>query len=368
METIVWITPEYFIETDFYVVPELAKYYKIIWLIEHGNVQERIPFYDDLKKIKENNLSIEYVMRPAVHPLSMKMAAFYWKLVSKIKTYKSDVVYSAILGIQYIPFMFLRIPRRKVVFAAHNVTTPKGVKQYALTKLFMGTTLRLFKNFQNFSKSQYDVLRSQYKNKNNFYAPFVLKDYGTPNVSPGETIFFLSYGRIRGYKCIDVLIDAAQKVKETCSIPFKVIIAGECSEWDMYQKRIKYPDIFDLRIKNVDNADVPNLFGESHYTVLPYQDIAQSGALFVCINYSKPSILSALPAFEEYIEDGYDGLFIRPANVDDLTEKMRYVIENHNVLYPKLVANLNIMKTENFDKDSIIKRYKDYFESLICRS
>ena len=126
--------------------------------------------------------------------------------------------------------------------------------------------------------------------------------------------------------------------------------------------------IFDLRIKNVENADVPNLFGESHYTVLPYQDIAQSGALFVCINYSKPSILSSLPAFSEYITDGKDGLFIRPANVEDLTEKMLYVVNNHHSIYPNLVSNLNEMKQQNFDKSVIVGKYKSYFDSLICQS
>ena len=369
MKQITWVTPDYFIETDLYVVPDLAKTFNIHWIIEHGCDREKIPFYSDLLRAsKVENLSIEYIQRPKVHPLSPRFWTFYWRLISKINTYRPDAIYSAILGIPYIPFCVLRIPRKKIVFAAHNVTTPKGVKHYTLTRLYMGLAWNWFRNFQNFSKSQYNLLRTKYRNKNNFYAPFVLKDYGTPTNKENDVITFLSYGRIRGYKRIEVLIEAAQKVKEQCDIPFKVLIAGECSEWDKYQALIKYPEIFDLRIKNVENEDVPNLFGESHYTVLPYQDIAQSGALFVCINYSKPSILSSLPAFTEYLTDGVDGLFIRPANVDDLAEKMLYVIKNHDELYPNLVKNLNENKSQNFDKSVIVEKYKKYFDSLICQN
>ena len=368
MDTIVWITPEYFLETDIYIVPDLVSRFKIHWIIEHSSPREHVPFYGDMQKLENvDNLYIEYIKRPIGHPLDIKFWRFYWRFISKIKSYNPDVIYSAILGIPYVPFCVLRIPRKKIVFAAHNVSTPKGVKHYTLTKLYNGLVWRWFQNFQNFSKSQFELLRKQYGKKNNFYAPFVLKDYGEPTNKTSDIITFLSYGRIRGYKSVDVLIEAAQRVKEQTNIPFKVIIAGECSNWDFYQSKIRYPEIFDLRIKNIENEEVPNLFGETHYTVLPYQDIAQSGALFVCINYSKPPILSSLPAFNEYITDGVDGLFIRPANVDDLTEKMLDVVRHHDSVYSSLVFNLNEMKKQNFDKSIIIENYKLYFESLICR-
>lgn len=369
MNTIVWITPDFFVETDIYVVPTLASHFKIHWIIEHGKKVEDIPFYSELSMDSNiDNLNIEFIQRPCAHPLSPKFWKHYWKLISKMKSYSPDVIYSAILGIPYIPFTILRIPRKKIVFAAHNVNTPTGVKHYCLTKLYMGLTLKWFINFQNFSQSQYKLLSKKYSGKNNFYAPFVLKDYGDPSNHPNDLITFLLYGRIRGYKSIEVLIEAAQRAKERCTIPFKVIIAGACDNWEQYQEKIHYPELFDLRIQSVDNKDVPNLFGESHYSVLPYQDIAQSGALFVCINYSKPPILSKLPAFTEYITDSVDGFFIRPANVGDLTEKIIYILQNHKSLYPKLVSNLDKMKTENFSKDVIISRYKDYFNSLLCRN
>ena len=85
----------------------------------------------------------------------------------------------------------------------------------------------------------------------------------------------------------------------------------------------------------------------------------------MCINYCKPSILSQLPAFTEYITDGVDGLMIRPANIEDLTKQMLYVLNNHETVYPILKANLEKMKYEKFDKDAIVMKYKDYFDSFM---
>ena len=36
----------------------------------------------------------------------------------------------------------------------------------------------------------------------------------------------------------------------------------------------KYPEIFELHIKRIPNEDVANLFAQSHYFVMPYQDIS----------------------------------------------------------------------------------------------
>lgn len=278
---------------------------------------------------------------------------------------KSSAVYSSILNFPYIPLSIFFYNRRNTIFAAHNVHVPKGVSHPTLTKLYQDFAMRWYRNYQTFSQSQYNLLRATYKNKNVFYAPFVLKDYGTAKKTPDEEIVtFLNFGRIRGYKCIDVLIRAAEKVQEVTQKKFKVIIAGECNDWINYQKFIKHPGLFELHIENIPNDQIPDLFGRTHYTVLPYQDIAQSGALMVCINYSKPSILSKLPAFEEILTDGKDSFFIDPANEDQLVKRMIYCVEHHNEIYPQLVNNLNKMKSEQFSKEAIAQKYIEFLDKI----
>jgi len=363
--TIVWVTPEFFVETDIYIVPALAEYYNIKWTIIHTCHEQVIPFYKVLLREGNNpNIDVRFRKLPSGSPLSKRYFKFYWNIITEIKSDEPDLIYSAILDFPFIPLAIIRVLKKKIIFAAHNVNTPKGVKHYKLTKAYMGLCLSWFKNFQTFSKSQYDLLNKKYKRKNAFFAPFVLKDYGTPTIIANEIITFLFFGRIRQYKCPDALINAAQKLKKRTNIPFKVIIAGECSNWYEYQQLIKYPELFDLIIHSIDNENIPNLFARCHYTILPYQDIAQSGALFVGINYSKPAILSDLPAFKEVLTDNVNSLFIKPANVDDLVEKMKYILENHRTLYPVLISNLIDMKEKTFKKDLIVDKYRQYIDSL----
>lgn len=361
---VVWITPDYFMDTDVYVIPYLCSYYHITWyILGKGGVD--IPYSEKINEIsKRNDIDIR-VKRSSSGLFSFSRFRFLWKLISEIKKENPAIIYSAILNIPYIPLAALRFPREKLVFAAHNVNTPMGVKHYRLVKTYSDFTYLFFQNFQTFSNNQYSLFKSRFKNKNVFYAPFILKDYGIPNKKENETITFLLFGRIRQYKAPDVVIEAAQIVAERSKVPFKIIIAGECNNWEKYNELIRNKEIFDLRIHSIPNCDIPNLFAESHYTLLPYIDIAQSGSLFVGIRYEKPAILSDLPAFREVLTDKVNALFIKPADLNDLVDKMLYVLDNHDAIYKKYKTNLCELKNKEYDDEIVVKRYKQFFDSIL---
>jgi glycosyltransferase involved in cell wall biosynthesis len=175
---------------------------------------------------------------------------------------------------------------------------------------------------------------------------------------------FLNFGIIRDYKRVDTLINAAIIAKEKTNIPFKIRIAGRCDNWTHYQRMIKFPEIFELKIGQVPNNEVPELFNTSHYFVLPYQDIAQSGALTVALNYNLPIIASRLPSFEEFIEDGKTGFLIKPASIEDLSEKIIFILHNHDKIYPELRISLKKFVDDNLKKETIAERYVDFFKDI----
>lgn len=366
MEKIAWITPNFFIETDIFIVPELSKKYYIDWFIVFTGDINTISQKDRIDSVKdEKNLRIHFVEQTKESLFSFKNLKFYYRLIKTVKSVKPKIIYSAILNFPYSILAFMMLGTRRLIFAAHNVNTPSGVDHYKLVKIYNEFAWRCFKNFQTFSMSQYELLNRLHKRKNVFYAPFVLKDYGFPTVQPNSTITFLFFGRIKAYKSPEVLIKAAQEVKEKTNVPFHVIIAGACSKWEKYDKDIHDRELFTLLIHSIEDKDIPNLFGQSHYAVFPYQDIAQSGALFVAVNYNKPAILSDLPAFKEVIEDGKNGFFVRQGDISDLADKMLYVINNHDKIYPRLVQNMENLKTERYNPTNILKKYCDFIESLI---
>lgn len=349
-------------DTDVYVLPSLSNYYKVHWYIVYSSI---IPFEERINKVGNQNLTIHFVKLPNASMLSAKMARTYNNMISDIIARKPAFIYSAIINIPCMFIAALRYPLKKTMIAAHNVTTPRGVKHYYLAKFYSDTCFRIFKNFHTFSRSQYELMKSRFPKNNVFFAPFVIKDYGHTQRLPGEVITFLMYGRLRGYKRPETVIKAAEILRTLTPIPFKVIIAGECDDWPKYASLIQHKELFDLRIYSIPNEDVPDLFGETHYTLLPYRDIAQSGVLFVGINYAKPAILTRLPAFEEVLTDNDNALFIENSGETELAQKMKYVLENHSCLYPSLKGNLEKLRDTTFNKEVIIEQYKGFIDSVI---
>lgn len=365
METIVWITPYYFIETDIYIIPLLTTHYRIEWYIYVTN-DEPLPYEEDIEKLStHNNLTI-HVERIQGRQRSLSVLRGLSRILRQAKQLSPRLVYTCMSGFPYqTPLVRFFLGSHRTVIAAHNVTTPRGASSYQIAQLYTSYTLKAFRYFQTFSKNQYNLLKRLYPNKEVFYAPFILKDYGPSHTTPGELITFLSFGYIRDYKRIDVLINAAEKVYEETQIPFKVRIAGRCSNWEKYQQLIKHSELFDLQIRNIPNEEVADLFGSCHYFVTPYQDIAQSGSLIVGINYEKPVIASALEAFKEYIQDNKTGFLMEPASVDDLARIMKNILLHHKSLYPALCDNVRKMKETEFAPEAIAQRYTTFFNHVM---
>lgn len=357
-----WITPECFLDTDYYIIPFLCKYFNIEWYVLY---KDSIPNKKELEKLDSiSNLKIIFY-RQEFRMRSIKTLFSDYTLFKTINRKGYDIVYAGMAGFPYFHLLSaIMLKRSKVVIAAHNVNTPKGAVNYLGAKIYATFVLNTFKNFHTFSLSQHDLLLSLHPSKNVLMAPFMLKDYGIPTVQKHGLTTFLAFGNIREYKRIDVLINASQDAYERTNKKFRVIIAGSCSEWEKYQKLIKYPDLFDLRIHRVENKDIPNLFGESHYFVTPYQDIAQSGSVIVAINYDCPIISSDLEAFREYIHNNQTGFLFKPADVEDLTGIITNILLTENADYERLRNNIIKVKEKEFSPNTITMLYKNFFDSL----
>ena len=363
---IVWITFNAFIDTDYYIVKELMKYYDIEWHVirSENDAFEYVDKMEALEGTEGINVSL-HVCGKRLRKLSC--AFYYYHMLSQIRKIKPDLLYTSLAGAPYfIPILSCITSTKKTILAIHNVHVPKGGSASSFFRLYNKYAISCFYNFQTFSKSQYQALKNIVPNKNVFYAPFILKDYGPPHKKRvSNKITFLNFGNIRPYKRIDVLIEAAQAAYEQLGIEFRVLIAGKCNNWDEYERMIKYPDLFDIRLGRINNDDIPDLFNESDYFVAPYQDIAQSGSSVIAINYNKPIIASKLPAFQEYIEDGKTGFLIQPADINSLKEVIEFVLHNHSVKYSEMVENIIETKNKIFSTDTIIRKYRYFFDEVI---
>lgn len=359
---ICWITPDCYLDTDIYIVPLLAKEFNIEWYIYYTSAGT-LSYKDSLDKIRDIKIHIVCIDGRFRSVNALKV---FFELVKNVRKSKPDLVYTGISGAPYfLPLLKIIVGSKNVVIAAHNVVTPKGAISYNIAKRYTFFALNMFDNFHTFSESQYKVLLNKYPNKNVLVAPFILKDYGLPSTKPNDVITFLSFGFIRDYKRIDVLINAVQNAYEKTRIKCKVIIAGSCDDWSKYDAIIKYPELFDLRIRRVENDEVADLFGLCHYFVAPYQDIAQSGSVVVALNYSKPIIASDLEAFREFIKDKQTGYLMKPASVEDLTSIIIGILKNHTSVYQTMCNNIEEFKRTNYSESSIVNKYSSFFNDLI---
>jgi glycosyltransferase involved in cell wall biosynthesis len=371
MKTISWITADCFIDVDLPIIAKLKEDYIIFWQIVIGyNV--KIDYKQYVKLLIPDagkNLTISFVKEPYRHR-NPRLLFTTRRMIKQAKTYNPDFYYiSGFFAPWGLPLFKIMLPLNKVVMACHNVSTPKGATLPLMAKCNMKFVLHNFNNLQVFSKGQHTILDRKCPGKNVLEAPLALKDYGKPTISKDvknkSIIRFLNFGIIRDYKRVDLLIEAACQLYERGYNNFRVLIAGSCEEWNTrYAPTIRHPEVFELDIRRIPNENVANLFAQSDYFVMPYQDIAQSGAITVAFQYNVPTIVSDIPQFKEFVEEGETGLFFKSENPTDLADKMQYAIDNHQTLYPVLQKKQSEFVRRELSLDSIIAKYKDYFERL----
>lgn len=363
-----WITPEAYIDVDLPIVCELSKTYDILWqvvLTSSSSIDYERMISSHLGK--ESMVLVRYV-KLKYRYRSIRLIPTYIELIREAKQFKPNLYYISFNAIPFGVILYrLLLPMKKVVVACHNVTTPKGATSESIAKVYTHFWLSAFKNIQVFSRSQRLELEKRYPGKNVLLAPLALKDYGEPTVvvkKQSSIINFLFFGNILSYKRLDLLIDAAQKLWERNVHNFKVVIAGKCKDWKNYEILIKYPEIFDVRIERIPNEDVANLFGQSQYFVMPYQDIAQSGAITVAFRYNVPTIVSNIKAFEEFIVPGKTGLTFETENSNALSHVLENAVKMSDSEYLNLCEAQKKFTEQNLSLNSIIAKYCSFFEDL----
>lgn len=362
---ICWISSTSLLDVDIPIVPRLQTDYDIDWIVLSNSANK-----DSDKQLIEatgcNHYEIIDNGGLFVHP---RKIVFYYKLVTRIKRGGYDLVYFDLMGMPYLfPIVQMLLPKEKVIIAAHNVKTPKGARYYWMAKPYMDYVIRTFENFQVFSKNQLDLLQSLKPKANVLYAPLCLKDYGKPTIiKPDAPITFLFFGNIVEYKRVDILLNAVKILESRGIADFRVRISGYCRQqkWeDTYKPLISNTTIVETDIRRIPNEDIPNLFESSHYFVMPYQDIAQSGAMTVALCYNIPIIASALDTFKEFLNDDVDGYFFETGNAEKLADRMQYVIEHHTEIYTRLQTKQAELVQEKLSADAILNMYKGYINTL----
>lgn len=363
---ICWVTATYFLDVDLPIVPRLTEYFDIDWYV----VSTSKAAESDAAYIRTQASDCKFSILSDDTPFYSKAHYNFCKnLILKLKNGIYDWYYFDISDFLYLfPLIHKHLPADRITIATHNVSVPKGARLAPLAKISMRYILLHFRNFQVFSKNQLEVLKSKNAKADVFYCPLMLKDYGgRGNHVESDVTRFLFFGNIIRYKRLDVLLEAVRILEERGVKNFKVDVCGYCrpSDWDsVYAPMIK-SDKINTDIRRIPNELVPQLFANADYFVMPYQDIAQSGAMTVAFNYNIPIIASRLDTFREFLSDNEDGFFFNPGDADSLADILVKAIQLTKSEYNRLRTNQQSMIDRLLSTKAITQRYKEYLNSHI---
>lgn len=362
MKSIVWITAGCFVDVDFDIVPALAKHFKIHWYIWGGMSKGDARRMNGMHQ--SENLKIDYIT--IKNKWYSPLVYFEYRRVLKKIMLEGDLLYvDNGGGLCFYQALHNVCNLNKTVLAVHNVKTPKGARFERLARMNTLYAVKHFENIQTFSNNQHKYLNSLVSGKNVLEAPLMLKYYGKPTKERSDKTFnFLTFGHIRGYKRVDLLINAAQELAERTDKTFKVTIVGNCKNWEQYQAMITKPELFDIKIGFVENEDIPNYFNDADFFVLPYQDLAQSGAITVAFQYNVPVITSDIAQFKEFNDGKTNGLMFKSCDSHALSVEMERALNFSSEEVADMKKAQASFVEDVFSAKAILTKYVDYLKQL----
>ena len=135
--------------------------------------------------------------------------------------------------------------------------------------------------------------------------------------------YILSFGLVRDYKGLDLLIKAmaADNVKSFNDL--NVIVAGEFYSRKQYYldliEKLNLKDQFIIKDEFIKDADVGYYFSIADVIVQPYYTATQSGVTQIAYHFEKPMIVTNVGGLPEIVPDGRVGFVteVNPLSVAD---------------------------------------------------
>ena len=366
-KSILWVTPDYFLDTDINIVPKLCQEIsKIHWIILFNDNNNRFKENDFDELISNNkNLSI-FFLNSKCRKRSPFRIFYYLQINRIINKKRPDLIYinDAPTTPWQIP-MFFMLPVNKWINTAHQGEIHAGFKYKGINRFLRNIVYKRVKYINMFSKSQALLMHKNFPDAKIYQFVLGLKDFGKPSIQrdEGSVVKFLSFGTINYGKHIDLLIDAACNIYERGYKNFRVIIKGVCENKDDLLKHVRYPEIFEIDLRAIDNSEIPNLFNSSHFFVQPYRFVTQSGPFKIAMNYNIPLITSDLPGFMDEMKEGVTGFSFKSENILSLEN---ILIKSINIYsdksrYSSLCKEMKDYVNKKYSIDVLVKQYKDMF-------
>jgi glycosyltransferase involved in cell wall biosynthesis len=154
-------------------------------------------------------------------------------------------------------------------------------------------------------------------------APLVVaRSQGRPPRPRGVQRRLLSFGIVRPYKGLDVLLRALAKGPDGVQLRVAGEFWGGTGPTEKLIAELGLGDRVELHPGYVDTAEVPGLFADVDALALPYRSATASLNAFLAFEHGVPVIGTRVGTMEQDVEDGVTGVLCAPDDVDALTEAL----------------------------------------------
>lgn len=146
------------------------------------------------------------------------------------------------------------------------------------------------------------------------YGPTVERDAALEQLDlPKDQHYLLFFGFIRGYKGLDLLLQA-MAFPEVRTLGVKLIVAGEFyDDPEPYQQLIAGQGLEEqivLRNAYIPNSEVGAYFGAADLVVQPYKTATQSGISQLAFHFGKPMVVTRVGGLPEIVQHGKEGYVV----------------------------------------------------------
>lgn len=138
-----------------------------------------------------------------------------------------------------------------------------------------------------------------------------------------DSVNFLYFGRIDGYKGLHILAEAYEKVQGD-SVSLRIVGNGNFEDY-----RAEYEQLQNVQIVNryIEDTEVESFFTVPNTVlILPYLDATQSGIISMAYDFITPVIVTDVGGLKEQLFDGEVGVICPPNDPEKLSEAMRRFI------------------------------------------
>ena len=362
-ETLVYLNPDSFTDTDVTVLKYLAERYNVVWFYIHQSRKQSRYTVEWVREYAEhNNLEVR-IRDPKCRNRSVKNFFFYKEIADEINDLNPVIVYHAHRDPYWNLVIALKLKCKKVVLGIHDAQIHSY--GFSLSKFLEEKTnkfcLKLHSYFFTFSMGQKDLLKKIY-GIDSIMVGMSCKDFGEPKefASPIERgVKLLFFGTINKYKGLDLLIMALESLWKQGVKSIKLTIAGRGPFWQECEKYVKNREMYNFQIRFIDNSEIPDLMSSHHFLVLPYRDATQSGPLLTAVNYELPVIAPNYGCFSSTYDENSAFLY-----EDGMLEQTLLKISAQtNIEYELMKKKCKQIKNNN-SEGHVAGEYIKAFESI----